>query len=615
MKRIIALIFLVLILYLPVQTKAANEFSSSYDVLYSVSDDGITQVEEDIKLKNLTDKFFPSSFSLSLPGKGVSDLQARDAQGPLEVTSSEEGDNTKVVVKFTNQQIIGLNKEYSFSLRFKSTNIAKRLGKVVSVNVPKVSQSGQLDSFKVTLSVPTFFGDPDFIFPKPQGVNESGRRINFNFNGPVSQTGISAIFGQSLGFSFEANYHLKNNSIFPKLLKIPLPGSSQYQKSYISDIEPRPENTEPDSSGNIFAFYKVNPGEKKDVAVRGGIQTFLTSQRKVILGISEIQSYLGDTNFWSAGNPALRNKLNEILELQETKANIEKAREIDKYVSNFLQFDYSRLSNDDFKRFGSITALNNPEKALSAEFVDLEIALLRSAGIPSRQVIGFSLPSHGRPYSFYNNNLHTWVEIYDEQLGWVFADPAWENTTKGGQFFQFNDLNHLSLVISKGNDDFILPFKVDTGLLDGDLIEKKAAELDVKVDQKVLSGFPSKLKIRINNLGNVTFPESGLKIDSSKIFLENRGETPANTVLLATPEIPPFGNLEYEINLKTGAIWHSYQDIIQITFAGVTDTRVISVEPILSYKIFAIEIAGGLIIIGLFYTLILLLHHKSAKKH
>lgn len=611
----LGVLFLVILILNPKIINGANEFSSSYDILYSVSDDGTTEVEEDIKLKNLTDKFFPSSFSLSLPGKGVSDLQARDAQGPLEVTSSEEGDNTKVVVKFTNQQIIGLNKEYSFSLRFKSSNIAKRLGKVVSVNVPKVSQSGQLDSFKLTLSVPTSFGDPDFIFPKPAGMNESGGRINFNFNGSGSQTGISAIFGQSLWFSFEAKYHLKNNSIFPKLLKIPLPGSSQYQKSYIDDIEPRPENTKPDSSGNIFAFYKVNPGEEKEIAVKGEIQTFLNSQKKVILDISESQSYLGDTNFWSVDNPAIKNKLDEILALQDTKTNIEKAKEIDKYVSNFLQFDYLRLSNDDFRRFGSITALNNPEKALSAEFVDLEIALLRSAGIPSRQVIGFNLPSEGRPYSFYNNNLHTWVEIYDEQFGWVFSDPAWENTTKGGQFFQFNDLNHLSLVITEGKDDFILPYKVDTGLLDADLIEKKAAELDVKVDQKILSGFPSKLKIRINNLGNVIFPESGLKIDSSKIFLENRGETPANTILLATPEIPPFGNLEYEINLKTGAIWHSYQDVIQITFAGVTDTRVISVEPILSYKIFAIEIAGGLIIIGLFYVLILLLHHKSAKKH
>lgn len=614
MKIIFPLIFLLLLLIVPVNTRAANEFSSSYEVLYSVSDEGVTEVDEDIKLKNLTDKFFPSSFSLSLPGKGVTDLQARDSQGPLEVASSEEGDNTKLTVKFTNQQIIGLNKEYAFNLKFKSQGIAKRLGKVVSVNIPKISQAGQIDSFKLTLSVPTSLGDPDFIFPKPSGLNESGGRINFNFNGSVPQTGISAIFGQSLGFNFEARYYLSNNSIFPKLLKLPLPGNSQYQKSYIDSIEPRPENTRPDSSGNIFAFYKINPGETKEIAVKGGIQTYLNSQNKVILGAPEIQSYLSDTKFWSADNPAVKSKLTEILSLQNPKTNIEKAAEIDKYVSNFLQFDTQRLTDKDFRRFGSVTALNNPEKSLSTEFVDLEIALLRSGGIPARQVIGFSLPGDGKPFSFYNGNLHTWVEIYD-QSGWVFADPAWENTTKGGQFFRFNDLNHLSLVTSGGNDDFILPYKIDTRLSDADFNESKAAELDVKVDRKILSGFPSKLKIRVNNLGNAMFPESELKIDSSKILLENPGETPATAKLLKTSEIPPFGNLEFDINLKTGAIWHSYQDVIQITFAGVTDTRVISVEPILSYKIFAVEITGGFIIIGLFYVLILLLHHKSAKKH
>lgn len=604
-----------LLLLNTLQAHAANEFSTSYDIVYSVADDGVTHVEEDIKLKNLTDKFFPSSFSLSLPGKGISDLQARDAQGSLEVTSAMEGDNTKLTVKFTNQQIIGLNKEYAFSLKFRSEGLAKRLGKVVSVNIPKISQSGQIEDFKLILSVPTSFGDPDFIFPKPSGLNESGGRINFNFNGSVPQTGISAIFGQSLEFNFEAKYHLTNDTLFPKLLAVPLPGNSQHQKSYIENINPMPENTQFDSLGNVFAYYKINPGQVKEVAVSGKIKTFLNNQKKVILGTSEIEPYLNNTKFWSADNPAIKNKLAEILIQQNPETSMEKASEIDKYVSNFLQFDNSRLAGNDFRRFGSVTALNNPEKSLSSEYVDLEIALLRSAGIPARQIIGFSLPGEGKPFSFYNDNMHTWVEIYDSDLGWIMADPTWENTTKGGQFFRFNDLNHLGLVISGGKNDFILPYKVDTGLLDTDITEHKAAELDVKVSEKILSGFPSKLKIRINNLGNVAFPESELKIDTSKILLENAGETPSAAKLIKTPEIPPFGNLEYEINLKTGAIWHSYQDIIQITFAGVTDTRVITVEPILSYKIFAIEIAGGLVIIGLFYILILLLHHKSAKKH
>jgi len=113
----------------------------------------------------------------------------------------------------------------------------------------------------------------------------------------------------------------------------------------------------------------------------------------------------------------------------------------------------------------------------------------------------------------------------------------------------------------------------------------------------------------------VTFPESELKVDTSKILIELRGTTPSITALIKTPEIPAFGNLEFDLDLKTGAIWHSYQDVFQVTFAGVTDTRVITVEPILSYRIFVVEIAGGFIMIALFYVLVFLVHHKSAKKH
>lgn len=608
-------VVLILVTVFSKTAAAANEFSSSYEILYAVAEDGKTEVEEEIKLKNLTDKFFPSSFNLSLPGKGISDLKAGDSQGPLEVASSEEGDNTKLTVKFTNQQIIGLNKEYQFNLKFKSDRIARRLGKVVSVNIPKVSQNSRIDSFDLTLSVPSSFGDPDFIAPKPTSVSESGGRINFVFSGKEDiQTGISAVFGQSLVFGFEAKYLLKNNSIFPKILDIPLPVDSQYQQTYIDNIDPRPENTRTDQSGNILASFKVNPGESRQVRVNGEVQTYLKNRDKKILSNPEIQTYLTGSKHWDIENPAIKNKLAEIFSLSNPQTALQKASEVDKYVSNFLQFDYGRLSANDFKRFGSVTALNNPEKSLSAEFVDLEMALLRAGQIPARQVIGFSLPETSKPFAFLNNTLHSWVEIYDQQAGWVVSDPVWENTTKGGQFFNFNDLTHLSLAFSNGKDDFVLPEAVNTVFLDRDMIERKEARLDIKVDSKILSGFPSKLRIRIDNVGNVSFPASELKIDTAKILLESPGQSPEITKLIKTSKIPPSGNLEYELNLKTGAIWHSYQDVLQITFAGAREARVISVEPILSYKIFAVEIIGGVIIIALFYSLILLVHHKSTKK-
>jgi len=611
---LVVLLFIVLLL--PIPAKAANEFSTSYDILYSVSEDGMTEVTENIKLKNLTDKFFPSSFSVTLPGIDVTEITATDKQGQLEVDSKQENGNTKVTVNFINTQIIGLNKEYPWTLKFKDKSIARNLGKVWNVNLPKISQQTQVENLNLTLSVPTSFSDPDFISPKPSKITESGGRINLNFNqNELLTSGISAIFGSELGFEFETSYLLANKGIFPKYENIVIPTTSAYQKTFINQIEPRPENVFKDELGNTLASFKVNPGQAYEVKVKGHIKTYLKPQNKDVLSGEERQKYLSQTKFWDKNNPNIKVKLSEILMEQNTVSNFEKARIIDKYISNFLQFDASRIERSDFTRFGSITALNNPEKALSGEFVDLESALLRASEIPTRQVIGFALSSPSKPYSFYNNNLHTWIEFFDENNGWVISDPTWQNTTSGADFFNFNDLNHLSLAYSNADEKFTLPNVATARIYDGELNEEKGAELDVKVDSEILSGFPASARIRINNLGNTSFPATTLEITTSKILLEFPDSDPITTKLINTPEIPPFGNLEYTFNLKTGAIWHSYQDAFQVKFAGVDDTRIITVSPILSYKIFAIEIFGALIMIGLFYILTLLIHHKSAKKH
>jgi hypothetical protein len=616
MRKLFFLTLLLLVAALPINVKAANEFSTSYDISYSVNEEGTTDVTENIKLKNLTDKFFPSSFSVTLPGEEISDITASDSQGALEVGVATESANTKVTVKFSNQQIIGVNKEYAWALKFRDKGIARNLGKVWNVNLPKISQQTQVENLALTLSVPSSFGDPDYISPKPGRVSESGGKINLAFTkNELLSSGISAIFGNTLSFEFETSHILKNNSIFPKYQNLAVPGGSSYQKSYIKSIEPRPENTLKDELGNTFAVFKINPGQEYEVKIKGNIETFLNPQHKDVLVEKERALYTAETKFWDKNNPAIKNKLAEILLEQNPTDDIQKARIIDKYVAGFLQFDHARVNKNDFVRFGSVTAMNNPEKALSAEFADLEIALLRAAGIPARQVIGFALKSGtNKPFSYSNQNLHTWLEFYDPNQGWITSDPAWESTTAGADFFAFNDLNHLALAYSSGSDNYVLPTNIDVRIFEGQLSEEKGADLDIQVEKQILSGFPSSGKIRINNLGNYAFPATTLEVETSKILLDFQGEQLVTAKVINTPEIPPFGHLEYDFNLKTGAIWHSYQDAFQVKFAGVDDTRVISVVPILSYQIFAIEIFGAIIIITLFYILTLLVHHKSARK-
>lgn len=611
-----SIVFLVLFSFFIVPSvKAAGEFSTSYDIQYSVSEDGTTDVTQNIKLKNLTDKFFPSSFTVTLPGTEIDQIEAKDKQGFLQTQVKVEGQNTKVIINFTNQQVIGLGKEYPWSLTFKDKTIARQLGKVWNINLPKISQQTEVENLALSLSVPTTFGDPDFISPKPSRTTESGGKINLLFTkNELLASGISAIFGDSLNFDFDASYILKNDAIFPKYFNVVIPGNSAYQRAFIKNIEPKPDQVAKDELGNTLAIFKVNSNQEYEVKVKGNIKTHLNSQQKDVLTEAERVFYTSESEFWDTTNPNTKTKLSEIL-MDQTPNEFDKARMIDKYVSNFLQFDAYRIEKNDFSRFGFITALNNPEKALSAEFVDVESALLRSAGIPTRQVIGFALKSANKPFSYSNQNLHTWLDFYDNNLGWVITDPTWEHTTSGADFFAFNDLNHIALAFSNGEEDFVLPGSIETRIYEGELNDQKAADLNIEVDKEILSGFPSKGKVKINNLGNVAFPASTLQIDTAKILLEfPGGEQPLITKTINTPEIPPFGHLEYEFNLKTGAIWNSYQDAFQVKFAGVDDTRIVTITPILSYKIYAVEIIGALILIALFYVLILILHLKTNQK-
>ncbi|MBI2593085.1 transglutaminase domain-containing protein [Candidatus Daviesbacteria bacterium] len=610
-----ALLLVVFLIAISSVNAQEQKFSAKYNISYDVSVDGVTEVTENIQLKNLTDKFFPSNFSLIVPGSEIFDTQASDSQGKLEMQTMKEKAGTKLIVKFTNQQIIGIGKEYSFILKFKDKGISKKLGEVWSIRVPKITQQTQVDNFSLRLSVPTSFGDPDYMSPAPAKTDESGGRIIFIFEGdPALQSGISAIFGQSLDYSFEASYSLKNNSIFPKFLSIPLMLSSNHQKTLIENISPRPENSEVDGEGNSLAFFKLNPGEMQEIKVSGHIKTYLTSLKKEFLSNVKSGYYLEENKYWTKNNPVIKDKLSEILKGKENFSSLQKAKEIDKFVSNFLRFDSSRVEKGDFLRLGSLTAINNPEKALTAEFVDLEIALLRSAGIPARQIIGFALPQGGKPFSYHNSSLHSWVEFYDSDLGWVIADPSWENTTGGAALFNFNDLTHLGLAGFSGENKFILPDKIEAKIVEKEVEEKKGAELDIKIDSEILSGFPAYAKIKITNLGNATFPESELKVDTSKILLQRKDQEPQVTILTRTPEIPPFGSIEYDLSLKTGAIWNSYQDAFQVNFAGATDTRIITVKPLLFYKIFTVEIFGALTMIMLFYVLTLLIHYRTYKK-
>ena len=101
------------------------------------------------------------------------------------------------------------------------------------------------------------------------------------------------------------------------------------------------------------------------------------------------------------------------------------------------------------------------KKGLCIDFTDLFIALTRSVGIPSREIDGYAYAKDltSTPIKQIDGRsdfLHSWVQYYDPQNGWISVDPTW-GTTSGLDYFSRLDNNHLALVIKGSNSQYPQP--------------------------------------------------------------------------------------------------------------------------------------------------------------
>jgi transglutaminase-like putative cysteine protease len=81
---------------------------------------------------------------------------------------------------------------------------------------------------------------------------------------------------------------------------------------------------------------------------------------------------------------------------------------------------------------GATTVATPPREVLRArrgvcqDFAHLEIAMLRSLGLPVRYVSGyvFNRPQNGAPVLTGADASHAWVSLYVPEVGWVDLDPT-----------------------------------------------------------------------------------------------------------------------------------------------------------------------------------------------
>jgi transglutaminase-like putative cysteine protease len=95
--------------------------------------------------------------------------------------------------------------------------------------------------------------------------------------------------------------------------------------------------------------------------------------------------------------------------------------------------DLTHRINQDFKFDSKATEVSTPvevcfekKRGVCQDFSHLQIACLRSLGLPSRYVSGYlrTLPPPGKPRLVGADASHAWLAAWDPEFGWIDFDPT-----------------------------------------------------------------------------------------------------------------------------------------------------------------------------------------------
>lgn len=440
-RIIVSLILSLLLLRLSVlPVSAASEFSTVYDTSYEVTESGLTRVVHHVSLTNNLSNIYADQYSISIGLPDLQNIEVRDSVGKIAASIIPTDNQTTVRFRFVDK-VVGKNKTNNFTVSYDTKDIVQKNGSVWELNIPKLDITEDITAHTVSISIPSSFGRPAFINPKPSdiAVDNLRHRSVYSFSSlTVKNKPISAVFGTVQYMDFSLDYHISNSDPLSQKIAVPIPPDTNYQQILIKSIDPMPLNIDTDADGNWLAVYSLEPKAELDITVNGIVKLSFNPRPSPITPES-YQQYLSATDLWPVGSA-------EFVELGQ---KLKTPSSIYQYVYNHLSYDYTKINSQNL-RLGGLEVLRQPQSAICTDFSDLFITISRSAGIPARELEGYAFTANDklRPLSLTQDILHSWVEYYDsDKQMWIQIDPTWAKTTAGIDYFSKLDLNHFVFVI------------------------------------------------------------------------------------------------------------------------------------------------------------------------
>jgi len=563
-KKIILLLFI--FFFVTRSLADAADFSADYDIDYAVSPAGSTIVTQKVALTNNKTHLYPKKYAITIDTVNIKNVIAYDNKGMITPVISQKDGKTEISLSF-NEQVVGMGKTLPFELRYDQGDIADKHGNIWEVNIPGIENDPTIGTYTVNLRTPTSFGTNAYTKPIPS----SGRKWVKN---QMIQGGISTAYGTKQEFTAELSYDLENAKLTDALYEIALPPDTAFQKIQIQSIDPKPKDTQLDSDGNWIATFELKGSQKLRVVAKLAITTYVNPRQDFQTKEITPSEYLKSKPFWETEDPVIK----------KIASRYKTPREIFDFVTSTLSYNYER-TKDPFRRYGAKDTLKNPNDALCSEFTDLFIALARSAGIPAREAVGYAYTTNTklRPITTYGDILHSWPEYYDENLKlWIPVDPTWTKTTKGVDYFDILDFNHIAFVIHGIESDYPYPagsFK--QGTIPKKNVTVAFAEKSIQTQKESLTtsiSIPDTISVGSMLDGTVTVQNtSGSSVDNVTISVYS--EPYPFTITKKEAYVPPYGIITIPLSIQTTGLMPNGNGKITVTTNGELSTAYYSLTP------------------------------------
>ncbi len=570
---ILALIFVFSLLtasFLQPPSVFSADFTTSYDINFAFDLSGKAKVTQKIQLKNQSDSLYASEYSLTIGSTRVSNVSGSDGLGGILVKASKKSEQTVLTAKL-NDKVVGKGKIASLTINYTIEDLAIKRGQIWEVNIPKILTQEEVDKFAIKVFVPVTYGKLHSITPNPASSKQIGNNFVYSFGKASLKDNISASFGTIQQFKFDLKYRLRNKNVLNAIGTIALPPDRDQQQIFLTKLSPRPRKIYVDKDGNYLADYSVKGRSNLEIDVSGIAR--LSDQTETLQTMAQetqenLQEYLKPDKYWEVENATIQKKAKEL----------GTTREIYKFVTQTLNYNYDRLKQETPERFGAVRALQEKTNSICTDFTDLFIALARAAGIPARELEGFAYTDNAntRPTKVGGletaNVLHAWPEYYDREKGrWVAVDPTWEATTGGVNYFDKLDTNHLVFVTHGISSQWPIPaggyklegsetddLKVDFDTTTPDTNVRIEADFDFG---KAIGGIPSSGRVTIRNVSGRAFlqPKVNFEISGAKLSSSARIE---ESVLL------PFETKTYELKITAGKLLFNQKQLVKVNLSG-----------------------------------------------